>query len=188
MRLPIYLYGHPVLRQVCADVEEPSPELTKLVEDMFQTMYASEGVGLAGPQVGRELALAVIDGTPVADKYPECEGLKLALINPEIEQLDGEIISRPEGCLSLPGLSEDVKRVEHIRLTWRDTDWQEHTAEFSGFAARIIMHELDHLDGVMYVDRVSPIRKQLMRNKLKAIERGDTIPDYPFRSARKGHR
>lgn len=183
MRLPVYLYGHPVLRRKCDNIEEPSDELTALVEDMFRTMYESDGVGLAAPQIGKSIRLVVIDGQPVADRCPECEGLKLTLINPEIEMLEGEQVTRPEGCLSLPGLSEDVKRVERLRLTWRDTDWTEHTREFEGFAARIILHETDHLEGILYVDRISPIRKQLIRNKLNAIARGDTMPDYPARVA-----
>lgn len=183
MRLPVYLYGHPVLRAKCEPVEGPSDELTKLVDDMIQTMYASDGVGLAAPQIGKPLRLVVIDGQPLADRFPECDGHKLTVINPEIEILDGEPVSRPEGCLSLPGLSEDVKRVEHIRMTWRDADWNEHTREFTGFAARIILHETDHLEGTMYVDRIAPIRKQLIRNKLNAISRGDTLPEYPCRTA-----
>lgn len=188
MRLPVYLYGHPVLRRECEPVQGPGQELTDLVNNMFATMYASEGVGLAAPQIGKALSMAVIDGQAVAENYPECDGLKLTLINPEVEILDGEEVSRPEGCLSVPGLSETVKRVEHVRVTWRDAEWQEHTQEFSGFAARIILHETDHLHGVMYVDRISPIRKQLIRNKLNAIQRGDTLPDYPARTAPKARR
>lgn len=183
MKLPVYLYGHPVLRAEAADIDPKDPSLKTLVDDMFETMYASEGVGLAAPQIGKSIRLVVIDASPVADTFPECEGRKMVLINPEIEILDGDIISRAEGCLSLPGLSEDVKRVEHIRLTWDDPDGEEHTEEISGFLARIVQHECDHLDGKMYIDHVSAIRRQLIRGKLNNIIEGRTRCDYPVKYA-----
>lgn len=150
---------------------------------MFETMYASEGVGLAAPQIGRNDRIVVIDASPVADTFAECAGWKRALINPHIEVLDGPQISRSEGCLSLPGLSEDVKRVEHIRLTYLDTDFQPHTEEISGFLARIVQHECDHLEGRLYIDHVSPIRKQLIRSKLSNIINAKIRCDYPVRYA-----
>ncbi|MDE6832451.1 MAG: peptide deformylase, partial [Muribaculaceae bacterium] len=124
-----------------------------------------------------------IDASPVADAFPECEGRKLVLINPEVEVLDGDPISRSEGCLSLPGLSEDVKRVEHIRLTWDDLDGNEHSEEMSGFLARIVQHECDHLDGHVYIDHVSAIRRQLLRSKLNNIVEGRIRCDYPVKAA-----
>ncbi len=126
MKLPVYLYGHPVLREISEDITPDYPGLKQLVADMFETMYASDGVGLAAPQIGRNDRIVVIDASPVAENFPECDGWKKALINPEIEILDGDMVSRSEGCLSLPGLSEDVKRVEHIRLRWLDEDFQPH--------------------------------------------------------------
>ncbi|MDE6801535.1 MAG: peptide deformylase [Muribaculaceae bacterium] len=183
MKLPVYLYGHPVLRAEAADVDLNDPTLPKLVDDMFETMYASEGVGLAAPQIGKSIRLVVIDASPVADAFPECEGRKLVLINPEVEVLDGDPISRSEGCLSLPGLSEDVKRVEHIRLTWDDLDGNEHSEEMSGFLARIVQHECDHLDGHVYIDHVSAIRRQLLRSKLNNIVEGRIRCDYPVKAA-----
>ena len=154
MKLPVYLYGHPVLRNQSEPVGQDYPELKKLVADMFETMYASEGVGLAAPQIGRNIDMVVIDADPVSDTFPECKGRKMVIINPELEILDGEKVSRPEGCLSLPGLSEDVKRVEHIRLKWVDEDFVAHEEEISGFLARIVQHEIDHLDGKLYVNLV----------------------------------
>ena len=183
MKLPIYLYGHPVLRNISEEVPEDYPDLKKLVEDMFETMYFSEGVGLAAPQIGKNIRLIVIDAEPLADKFPECKGWKKALINPELDILDGEQVSRAEGCLSLPGLSEDVKRVEHVRLNWLDEDFVEHEEEFTGFLARIIQHEYDHLEGKVYMDRVSPIRRQLNRAKLANIVQGRVAADYPVRTA-----
>jgi peptide deformylase len=183
MKLPVYLYGHPVLRKNAEPLEKDFPNLKELVNNMFETMYASEGVGLAAPQIGQSIALIVIDADPVAETFPECKGRKFALINPELEVLDGEKISRPEGCLSVPGISEDVKRVEHIRLTWFDEDFQEHQEEMTGFLARIVQHEMDHLFGELYIDHISPLRKQFIRGKLHNIMEGKTRCDYPVKYA-----
>ena len=183
MKLPIYLYGHPVLRKKTLPVEPDYPELKKFVDDMFETMDNSEGVGLAAPQVGRSDRIVVVDGTVVADTYPECEGHRFAIINPELEILDGDPVSRPEGCLSLPGINEDVKRVENIRLKWLDENLSPHENIFTGFMARIIQHELDHLEGEVFTDHISGIRKQLIRGKLNNIVNGRTSADYPVRHA-----
>lgn len=183
MTLPIYLYGHPVLRKKSADVTPDYSDLKKLVADMYDTMYASEGVGLAAPQIGRNDRIVVIDADPVADSFPECAGRKLTLINPEIELLGTDTETRNEGCLSLPGLSEKVKRVEHIRLRWVDEDFQPHEEEISGFLARIVQHECDHLEGHLYIDHISPIRKQLIKGKLADIAGARIRCDYPVRYA-----
>ncbi len=183
MKLPIYLYGHPVLRKVSTDVPADYPDLQKLIDDMYETMYFSEGVGLAAPQIGRNIRLVVIDGSPLAENFPECADSKMTLINPEIEVLDGDAVSRAEGCLSLPGLSEDVKRVEHIRLAWTDEKGERHAKEFSGFLARIIQHECDHLEGKVYMDRVSPARRLMDKAKLNNIANGKVHCDYPTRVA-----
>lgn len=185
MKLPIYCYGHPVLRNISSEVPKDYPELQKLIADMFETMAFSEGVGLAAPQIGKNIRLVVIDATPVAEDFPECAGFKHALINPEIEVLDGEPVSRAEGCLSLPGMSEDVKRVEHIRLRWLDEEFNAHEQEFSGFLSRIIQHECDHLEGRLYIDHTSPIRRQLNKSKLNNILTGKVRVAYPARFAPK---
>lgn len=185
MKLPVYLYGHPMLRRQSEDITPDYPELKTLLENMFETMYASEGVGLAAPQIGRNDRIVVIDADVVGETYPECAGWKHALINPHIEILDGERCSRDEGCLSLPGLSESVSRVEHIRLTWVDENFQPHEEEISGFLARIVQHECDHLEGKVYIDHISPIRKQLIRKKLHNIMEGRIRVDYPVRFAPK---
>ncbi len=183
MKLPVYLYGHPVLRNVSEDITPDYPDLKKLVEDMYSTMYESEGVGLAAPQIGRNDRIVVIDADPVAESHPECAGRKLTLINPHVEVLDGDAVSRAEGCLSLPGLSENVRRVEHIRLTWVDEDFNPHSEVISGFLARIVQHECDHLEGKLYIDHISPIRKQLIRSKLSNIIAGKVACDYPVKYA-----
>lgn len=183
MKLPVYLYGHPVLRAKAEEVPAGMEGLKELVAAMYDAMYESEGVGLAAPQIGKSLRLVVIDGSPVGEAFPECAGAKMTLINPEVEVLDSEPVSRPEGCLSLPGISEDVKRVEHILLRWTDEEGNRQEKEISGFLARIVQHECDHLEGKVFTDHISGIRKQLIKNKLTAIANGRITPDYPFRTA-----
>lgn len=184
MILSIYLYGHPILRKQCIDVETDCQGIKQLVADMFETMYNSDGVGLAAPQIGKAINLCVVDGNVLSDKFPECKDLKLAIINPELEIIEDEDpVTREEGCLSLPGLSENVKRYEHIRLKWLDEDFEPHDEEFKGFASRIIQHELDHLIGAVYTDHISPIRKQLIKSKLNNISQGKIKCDYKVKSA-----
>ena len=139
---------------------------------MFETMYASEGVGLAAPQIGRNDRIVVIDADPVSENNPECAGRKMVLINPVVEILDGEKITRGEGCLSLPGLSENVTRIEHIKLQWEDENFTKHEEIISGFLARIVQHEYDHLEGHVFTDRVSPLRRQMIGTKLQNIQKG----------------
>ena len=186
MLLPIYLYGHPFLRAETEDVTPDYPELQKLIADMWETMYNSEGVGLAAPQIGRSIRLIVLDGSVLAEDFPECKDSKMVLINPELDVIeDVAPISRSEGCLSIPGLSENVKRVEHIRLNWLDENFEEHEKEFTGFLSRIIQHECDHLEGEVYTDHIAPIRKQLIKSKLNNIVKGKVRCDYRTKSASK---
>lgn len=186
MKLPVYIYGHPVLRRPTEPVSKDYPELPKLIDDMFETMYAAEGCGLAAPQVGLSIKLVVIDADVLKDQFPECEGRKMVLINPEIEVLDGEEVSRSEGCLSLPGLSENVNRVEHIRLSWLDENFEQHEEEMSGFLSRCVQHEVDHLNGKVYMDHVSTTRKLLIRNKLRNLMDGKFSCDYKVKTAAHG--
>ncbi len=183
MKLPIYLYGHPVLRKISTDITPDYADLKELLANMFETMYDSDGVGLAAPQIGRNDRIIVIDASPLAETFPELDGFKKVLINPQLEVLDGDKETRAEGCLSLPGLSENVTRVEHIRLRWLDENFEEHDEEFSGFGARVIQHEYDHIEGKVYIDHISGIRKQLIRSKLNNIAAGKVRPDYPVRFA-----
>lgn len=186
MLLPIYLYGHPVLRAETEEVTPYYPELKKLIEDMWETMYNSEGVGLAAPQIGKSIRLIVLDGSVLAEDFPECKDSKMVLINPELDVIeDMEPVSRAEGCLSIPGLSENVRRVEHVRLNWLDENFVEHEQDFTGFLSRIIQHEYDHLEGEVYTDHIAPIRKQLIRNKLNNIAKGKVHCDYRTKAATK---
>lgn len=179
MILPIYLLGHDVLRQECEDISRDYPELKKLIADMFETMYNSEGVGLAAPQIGLPINLLVIDGSPLAEDFPECKDFKIAAVNPELEVIEDEDpVTRNEGCLSLPGINEGVKRHEHVILRWLDEDFQPHEQEFKGFASRIIQHEFDHLCGEVFTDHISPIRKQLIKSKLNNIVKGKVHCSY----------
>lgn len=179
MFLPIYLYGTPVLRKEAEDIDKEYPELDKLIKDMFETMYHAEGIGLAAPQIGRSIALIVIDASPLAEDFPECADSKMVLINPTLDVIEDEApVTRQEGCLSLPGLSESVRRHEHVVLNWLDENFEEHEKEFHGFMARVIQHEFDHLLGTVYTDHISPIRKQMIRNKLHNMERGKVKCDY----------
>ena len=179
MILPVYLYGHPVLRKMAQPITKEYPKLQELIANMWETMYHSEGVGLAAPQVGLSIKLAVIDGSPVAEAYPECENSKMVMINPELEVIeDMDAISRDEGCLSLPGVSETVKRTEHIRLRWMDENFEEHEQEFTGFLSRIIQHEYDHIEGKVFTDHLVPLRRNLIKNKLQKMARGSYRAAY----------
>lgn len=186
MLLPIYLYGHPVLRAETEEITPDYPDLKKLIADMWETMYNSEGVGLAAPQIGKSIRLIVLDGSVLGDDFPECKDSKMVLINPELDVIeDTDPVSRAEGCLSIPGLSENVKRVEHVRLNWLDEDFVEHEKEFTGFLSRIIQHEYDHLEGEVYTDHIAPIRKQLVKSKLNNIAKGKVRCDYRTKAATK---
>lgn len=176
---PVYLYGQPVLRRETDDIDPDYPQLRELIEDMWDTMYHSDGVGLAAPQIGLPISMVVIDGSVLADTFPECKDSRMVIINPELEVLeDVEPVTREEGCLSLPGLSEPVKRYEHVRLNWLDENFEEHEQEFTGFLSRIIQHECDHLTGTVYTDRINPIRKQLIKSKLSNIAKGKVSCGY----------
>ena len=186
MILPIYLYGQPVLRQEAEEITKDYPDLENLVENMYETMYASDGIGLAAPQVGLSIRLVVIDADALKESFPELEGVKLTLINPELDIIEeGKKVTREEGCLSVPGIHEPVARYEKLRLNWLDMDFVEHEEVFEGFLARIIQHVCDHLDGTLYVDKTTPIRKQLIRTKLKNIAEGKIMCDYKTKQQRK---
>jgi len=178
MILPIYLYGQQVLRKEAEDVPKNYPELKELVANMFETMYNADGVGLAAPQVGLSLRLFVVDGNVVSDDFPECKGFKRAMINPDIVEESEDEISLEEGCLSLPGIHEKVSRAASIRIKYFDENFVEHEEEIQGFAARIVQHEYEHLEGHVFIDNVSAIRKQLNKGKLNNIIKGTTSCSY----------
>lgn len=172
--LPIYTYGQPVLRKVAQDITPDYPDLDSLIENMFETNTHSNGVGLAAPQIGKSIRVVVIDLDVLKEDFPEYAGYRKAFINAHIlEYDDSDKETLEEGCLSIPGLSENVTRPKRVHVRYTDQNWQEHDEWVDGYAARVMQHEFDHLEGVMYVDRVSPFRKQLIRNKLHAISKGN---------------
>ncbi len=179
MILPVTVYGDPVLRGETKNVERGFVDLNELIENMFQTMYQAEGVGLAAPQVGLSLRLFVVDGSPaVHDDEPELKEFKKVFINPEILEVAEEEVVMEEGCLSLPNIHENVSRPETVLIHYLDEHWEEHTETFSGFRARIIQHEYDHLEGHLFVDHISPLKKRLLKSKLMSIATGKTKTGY----------
>ena len=185
MILPIYTYGQQVLREEAKDIDKDHPEIKKLVANMFDTMYNAEGVGLAAPQIGLSIRLLVIDGDVLSENYPECKGFKRAMINPEILEHSSETISMEEGCLSFPGIHEKVARAAKIRITYLDENFDEHEETVDGFAARIVQHECEHLDGRVFIDNISPIRRQLNKGKLNNLIKGSASCDYKIKPASK---
>lgn len=178
MTLPIYLYGQPVLRKVAEDVDKSYPALAEIVANMFETMYKSDGVGLAAPQVGLPVRIIVIDTTPAVDDFPECKDFKRVLINVRILESNEETIALEEGCLSLPGIHEKVSRPSRVRIRYVDENFEEHEETVEGYNARAVQHEYDHLEGKLFIDYISPIRKQLIKSKLNSIVKGNMRCSY----------
>ncbi len=178
MILPMYLYGQSVLRKVAEPIDKDYPELQTLIDNMFETMYKSEGVGLAAPQIGLGIRVVVIDASPMAEEEPSLANSKMALINPHIESFEGDNVSMEEGCLSLPGIHESVTRKNTIHITYMDENFVAHDEVISGYLARVIQHEYDHLEGHVFTDRISPIRRQLITNKLQNIAKGKVNCNY----------
>ena len=181
MILPIVAYGDPVLKKKAADIDENYPGLKKLIDDMFETMYNANGVGLAAPQVGKSIRLFVIDATPVAegeDGDPTCEDFKRVFINPIIFEESGEEWNYEEGCLSIPGIREEVSRKSNLKIEYYDENWDLYEEELDGFAARVVQHEYDHIEGVLFLDRISAIKRTLLKGKLNNISKGDVDVNY----------
>ena len=173
MILPIYIYGQPVLRKVAQDITPDYPELQQFISDMWETLASSEGIGLAAPQVGRAVRVVVIDLDLLSDDMPEYKDFRKVFINPHIIEVDEENTdSMEEGCLSLPGIHEKVRRSKRIHVSWQDEQFQQHDEWVDGYLARVMQHEFDHLDGHMFVDRISPMRKQLIKGKLASLLKG----------------
>ena len=173
MILPIYIYGQPVLRKVAEDITPDYPELKTLITNMWETLADSEGIGLAAPQVGLDIRLVVIDLDPLSEDLPEYKDFRQVYINAHIVEYDEtHTDASEEGCLSLPAIHEKVVRPTRIRVQWMDENFQAHDEWIEGYLARVMQHEFDHLDGKMFIDRISPLRKQLIKSKLKALTQG----------------
>lgn len=178
MILPIYLYGHPVLRKVTKDIPLDYPSLKTLLDNMFETLYKSDGVGLAAPQIGLGDRILVVDLSPLSDKDPSFKDFKRVFINAHIVEKEGPEESVEEGCLSIPDIHEKVPREHRIRIQYLDENLQPHDEVFEAYKARVVQHEYDHLEGVLFIDRISGIRKQMIRSKLNKIMRGDVNCSY----------
>ena len=187
MILPIYTYGQPVLRKVSEDITPDYPGLDELIANMFETLTASEGIGLAAPQIGKNIRLAIIDLDPLSEDLPEYKDFRHVYINPHIVEIDesSPTETSEEGCLSLPAIHEKVVRPTRIRVEWDDEEFQHHDEWIEGYLARVMQHEFDHLDGKMFVDRISPLRKQLIKSKLKALLQGRFHCGYKTKIVRK---
>lgn len=186
MILPIYIYGQPVLRKVTQDIDPDNyPKLNELIDNMFETMYLAEGVGLAAPQVGLTDRIFVVDLSPVAsEEHPEFRDFKKVFINAHITERKGELELIEEGCLSIPGIHEKVPREGEIRIEYLNENLQPHNETYSGYMARVIQHEYDHLDGVLFVDKISPLRKRMVKSKLTHMEKGKVSCDYKIKKGR----
>lgn len=172
MIYPIVIYGSETLRKPSEPLTADYPELPKLIEDMFLTMAEADGCGLAAPQIGRNIRLFVVDCSAWGDEEKACRDYRQAFINPEIYEVSEQTELFNEGCLSLPGLHEEVRRPVAIRMRYLDADFVEHDEPFDGFRARVIQHEYDHLDGKVFTDRLSPLRRQLLKSKLLGMSKG----------------
>ena len=184
MILPVYIYGSPVLRKVARSIEAGEKGFDQFIQDLWDTMYHSDGVGLAAPQVGKSLQVFVIDGSPLEKDDPTLKHFKMTFINPEIMDRYGDETAFEEGCLSIPNIREEIVRPEKIRMRFYDADFNYHEKEYGGIAARIIQHEYDHLQGILFTDKVTPLKKRLIRNKLNAISKGKFEVKYKVNVAK----
>ena len=186
MVLPIVAYGNPVLRKVGKVITPDYPELNKLIDDMWETMYNSKGVGLAAPQINKDIRLFVMDSLQIIANleegekwdYPGDDGYKGVFINAKINSINGEEWSYNEGCLSIPKIREDILRREKVNITFFDENFNEHTKTFNGVTARVILHEYDHIDGKLFIDYLKPLKKSLLKRKLDNISKGKISVDY----------
>lgn len=186
MILPILAYGQPVLRSVAKDIQADYPHLQGLIADMWETMYHSNGVGLAAPQINHSIRLFVMDSAQIfanmedddRGQYPDEPGIKQVFINAHIEALEGEEWCYNEGCLSIPKIREDIYRSEQVTLTYSDENFIRHTRHFNGLTARIILHEYDHLEGKLFIDYLKPLKRKLLKGKLDDISKGKIKVDY----------
>jgi peptide deformylase len=184
MILPIIAYGDPVLRKVSKDIDQDYPNLKQLIDDMFETMYHARGVGLAAPQIGLDIRLFIVDASPFDDDdedKPSYKNFKKIFINAYITDESGKEWPFSEGCLSIPEIREDVNRLSKINIKYLDENFAEHEESYDGILARIIQHEYDHIEGKLFIDKISPIKKRLIAKKLDAISKGLVKPDYKMK-------
>lgn len=180
MKLPIYAYGHPILKKVAEPVEENNEKLQSFIDDMWETMYHASGVGLAAPQVGSSQRVFIVDTIQIMEEVDKEKGIKKVFINPVKIEEDGDEYAYEEGCLSIPDIRADVNRQSRIKLTYRDENFEEQTDVFEGVNARVVQHEYDHLEGVLFVEKINPLKRNILRRKLDKIRKGKVKVDYPM--------
>jgi len=193
MVLPIVAYGHPVLRKIAHDITPDYPNLPKLIDDMWETMYASNGVGLAAPQINKNIRLFIVDSTQIysnmndEDKklYPDLPGVKQVFINAHVDEIEGEEWPYNEGCLSIPKIREDIYRQQKITLHFLDENFSEHKQTFEGITGRVVMHEYDHIEGKLFIDYLPLLKRKLMKGRLEDISKGKVNVDYKMHFPKK---
>ena len=183
MLLPIYAYGHPVLRKKAEEITPDYPELSQFIVNMWATMYHAEGVGLAAPQVGRAIRLFVIDTVQLEEKGKDVVGFKKVFINAQKLEEKGKIWAYEEGCLSIPDIRGDVDRLDTLTLRYMDENFVEHTETFNGINARVIQHEYDHTEGILFLEYLKPVKKAMIRGRLENIRKGKVKVDYKMKFA-----
>ena len=185
MILPIFSYGNSILKKKCVDIDSSYPNLNELISDMWDTMYNAEGVGLAAPQIGRQIKLFIIDASPFLEEKEvtdyELKNLKRVFINPTVTFLNDEKCSFNEGCLSIPDIREDIERFDSIKIDFFDEEFNSHSLDFSGILSRVILHEYDHIHGVLFTDKISKFKRTLIQKKLNKISRGQIDVNYPMK-------
>ena len=187
MTLPIYAYGHPILRQKTEKIDMNYPDLNSLVDSMWETMYNANGVGLAAPQIGLALRLFVVDASPFAadpelskEEQQQIKNFKHVFINPRITTFHGEGVDFNEGCLSIPDIRGEVTREDGISISYYDLEFNQHELELTGLASRVVQHEYDHIEGKLFTDKLSPFKRKILKSKLLQIEKGNITVDYPM--------
>jgi peptide deformylase len=183
MILPIYAYGQPVLKKMGEEIGPEYPNLQELIENMWETMYHAQGVGLAAPQIGKSIRLFVVDTIQMMEKGKEAEGVKKVFINAQKVEESGKPWAYEEGCLSIPDIRGDVERLPQLRIRYQDEHFEEHEEVFSGLNARVIQHEYDHIDGILFTELLKPLRKRRIKRKLENIKKGMASADYKMKFA-----
>ncbi|MCI2122390.1 MAG: peptide deformylase [Bacteroidales bacterium] len=187
MILPIYLYGSQVLREKAkpVDLTDKPEEIRQFIKDLYETMHHADGCGLAAPQVGRSIRVLVVDGNDMSDQFPELKGFHRAMVNPEVVRESETMVQYSEGCLSIPDIDAAITRPDSITVRYYDEELRQHEETFDVFACRMVEHELDHLEGIMFTDKATPIRKKILANKLRGISNGHVRCSYKVRTDKK---
>jgi len=184
MILPVFAFGQPILKKKAIDIDNNFPELQGLITDMWETMYSAHGVGIAAPQVGLSIRLFIIDSVQIMEKDNTFEGIKKVFINAKIIEESGDLWAYEEGCLSIPNITGDVERQQKVRIQYLDENFIKHDEIYEGINARVIQHEYDHIEGVLFVEKLKPLKKKLIQRKLNEIKAGQATADYKIKFAR----